>query len=118
MGSDCSHTTSQQRDWLPSTNDLLKPHPYCQKCGTVKNVSSDRGKKLGYFVNAIHSMKDHLDKKNYKISQAQIRLVLKEFVSEDLDDEYSTPFSTQREGFIRITRNYLHVTEDTVKSFI
>ncbi len=118
MGSDCSHSTSQHKDWLPSTSGLLKPHPHCQKCGTVKNISSDRGKKLGYFVNAIHSLKEHMDKKNYRVSDAQMRLVLREFASEGLDDEYSTPFTTQKEGFIRIIRKYLLVSEDTVERFV
>jgi len=31
-------------------NGIIKLHPYCSKCGTVKNTSSDKEKKISYFV--------------------------------------------------------------------
>jgi len=78
MSSKCKHELSSSKEWLPSDNGILKLHPYCRICGVVKNVSADKGKKLGYFVNILSALKRDLEKRGYKISQTQIRLILNE----------------------------------------
>ena len=114
----CSHVSSQQRFWLPTHNGVLKLHPYCVKCGEVKNVSSDRGKGIGYFINVIYELKKFLEKKGYKISQSQIRLIIKEFEDKGYDDTYSIPFSIQKNEFVKIVRKYIKVSEDVICSFL
>ena len=114
----CSHVSSQQRLWLPLATGLLKMHPHCVKCGVVKNVSSDRGKNVGYFVNSLNELRKFLEKKGYKISQSQIRLIIKEFENEGLDDVYSVSFSTQKREFVKIVRKYVRVSDETIESFV
>ncbi|MFW6185380.1 MAG: hypothetical protein ACOC5C_01755 [Halobacteriota archaeon] len=112
------HETSSTREWLPGDNGLLKKHPYCVRCGTVKNISSDRGKKTGYFVNVIHSIKEHMERKDYIVTQAHTRLIIKEFEERGLGDSYSLRYSTQRKVFTELVKKYLRVSEDTVKNFL
>ena len=113
----CTHI-SCDKEWLPAANGLLGLHPYCMRCGAVKNVSSDRGRKLGYFANAIHNLKNHLSRRNFKISQAQIRLIMKEFIDGGFDDVYSVSFSIQKKAFIQIVKKYIRVSEETVGCFV
>lgn len=118
MGVKCLHKTSSHREWLPGDNGLLMKHPYCEVCGTVKNISSDRGKEMGYFVNVIHYIKNHMKKRNYVVTQSQARLILKEFEEGGFSDNYSLRYSTQKEVFVELVKKYLQVSEDTVKEFL
>lgn len=113
-----SHKNSPKKDWLPMKNGILKLHPYCKRCGVVKDTSSDTGKRLGYFINSLYRLKLYLDVRGYKISQAQMRLILMEFKKEGYADTYSTSFSYQKEAFVRIVKKYVKVSEDIIKEFI
>ena len=55
----------------------LKPHPYCIHCGVVKNISPDRAKPLGYYVNELAKM---------PITKLQMRLIIKELEALGFDD--------------------------------
>ncbi len=114
----CSHMSSSRKSWLPLTIGLLKLHPYCEKCGAVKNVSSDKGKNTGYFVNSLNELKRFLEKKGYKVSQSQIRLIVKEFEGKGLNDVYSVSFSMQKNEFVKIVKKYIRVSEETIASFV
>jgi len=67
----CAHEANK-KDWAPMQNGVLKLHPYCNKCGTMKNVSSDKGKKISYFVASLSKLRKILEKRGYKISDTQI----------------------------------------------
>jgi len=114
----CLHENSPKKDWLPIKNGVLRLHPHCKKCGVVKDTSSDTGKKLGYFVNALHKLKSYLDSRGYKLSQAQMRLILMEFEREGYADIYSVSFSLQKEAFVKIVKKYVKVSEDVIREFI
>ncbi|RLI81031.1 hypothetical protein DRP07_08140 [Archaeoglobales archaeon] len=113
----CLHD-SRQKDWLPSCNSILKLHPYCSKCGYVRNISSDRGKETGYFANILGIMKRDMERRGYKISQVQIRLIMREFEKRRLNDTYSTPFSLQIREFVDIVRKFVPVSEDRLKAYL
>ena len=114
----CLHENSPKKDWLPIKNGVLRLHPYCKKCGVVKDTSSDSGKRLGYFVNSLYKLKTYLDSRGYKLSQAQIRLILMEFEKKGYADTYSMSFSHQKEVFIKIVKKYVKVSEDVIREFI
>ena len=114
----CIHENSPEKDWLPMLNGLMRLHPHCQNCGVVKNVSSDPGKGIGYFANSLSRLKEHLEKKGYKVTQAQIRLILMEFEKHGMTDTYSVPFSQQKKRFIEISRKYIRVSEDVLEGFV
>ena len=118
MARKCDHVSSIDRDWLPVTSGILKPHPHCELCGSVKNVSSDKGKRIGYFVNALTEMKYFLERKGYRITQSQIRLIVKELEERGIDDVYSISFLTQKEIFVEVVRKYVRVSREFILSFL
>jgi hypothetical protein len=85
----------------------IQHKPYCSKCGIVKNIGSDRARKLGFFATALGRLKNRIDKEHdrstysiAKISEAQVRLVIKSLESvEAFDDPYAMTFHAQLELF-------------------
>jgi hypothetical protein len=113
------HRSSHDRVWLPTLNGLLEPHPFCRSCGAVKNISSDKAHGLGYFINVLAEIKRHLDYKGGKLSQAQIRLIIKELESrEDFADTYVMLGSVQRNIFINVVQKYTGLSRSFVESFL
>jgi len=84
----------------------LKPHPYCSECGVIKNLSPERPREIGYYMNVLVSLN-----KDYKIAQVQKRLVALEMQKLELDDSYSLDRHQQEELFIDIVRKYVNVPE-------
>jgi hypothetical protein len=110
---------SDKKDWAKMQNGVIKLHPYCNRCGTLKNVSSDRGKKIGYFVAALSRLRKILENKGYKVSDAQIRLIMKELSKIDgFEDTWWITFSKQREIFISVVGKYVRVSKDIIGSVI
>jgi len=104
--------------WLPLDGGVLKKHPYCISCGAVKNISSDRGKRLGYFANVLANLKRFLESKGYKITQAQIRLIMMELEEKKLDDTYVFSFSKQKEIFVDVVTKYIKVRKELIEEFL
>jgi hypothetical protein len=64
--------------WLPRLdNSITVPHPLCGRCGSVKNVTGDKGRGLGYYINTLYEIKRYLKKRRGKLTEAQIRLITK-----------------------------------------
>jgi len=83
----------------------------------VKNVSSDKGKKISYFVASLSNLRKILEKRGYRISDAQIRLIVKELSGVDgFDDTWWMPFSKQKEIFILIVRKYVRVSREVIEA--
>ena len=114
----CVHE-SNRKDWAKMQNGVMKLHPYCNKCGTLKNISSDRGKMLSYFIMALSRLRKILNERGYKVSEAQIRLIVKELSEvEGFDDIWWITFSKQKEIFIRIVRKYIRVSRELLEAII
>ena len=113
----CNHMDSIESIWLPSSNLLLSPHKYCLKCGVVKNNSSDKAKSLGYFANVLSKIRKILEKRGYKISKSQIRLIMLE-LKNCIGDTYSITYSKQKELFVEIVRKYIKVSKDFIYSYL
>jgi hypothetical protein len=115
----CIHESNSKKDWIAMPNGILKLHPYCNSCGTVKNVSSDRGKKMGYFVNSLSNLRKIFEKRGYRVSDAQIRLIVKELSEIDgFDDTYWITFSKQKEIFISVVGKYVKVSRDVIEAIL
>ena len=114
------HKNSFAKPWLPTVDTgILRPHPYCCECGVVKNVSGDRARKIGYYVNALAAMKRHLGRLGFRVSRAQVRLVLKELEAKrEFSDSYYVTGSAQRSIFVEAVRKYLHLSPGYVESFL
>jgi hypothetical protein len=113
------HRSAFERPWLPSLDSgLLRPHPYCADCGAVKNVSSDKARGIGYYLNALAEMKRYLEKRGSRLSSAQVRLISMEMEGRGYADAYSTPGSSQRSAFVEIVRKYTSLSPSFIEGFL
>lgn len=100
-----------QKVWLPyeyrGRMKGLKSHPYCLKCGAIKNISSDRAKSLGYFMNILS---------NLPLTKVQTRLIAKEMEElGDFDDGFSISSFLQEQFFINIVKKYSSLSDNAIK---
>lgn len=100
-----------QKVWLPyevrGHMKGLKSHPYCLLCGAVKNISSDRAKPLGYFMNIVSSL---------PVTKVQTRLIAKDLEElEDFEDAFSISSFMQEQIFVNIVKKYSSLPEHTIK---
>jgi hypothetical protein len=97
--------------WLPFEKrglmKGLKSHPYCVLCGTVKNISSDRARSIGYYMNILS---------NLPVTKVQIRLIAKDMEElEGFDDTFSMSSFTQEQFFINVVKKYSGLSEHMIK---
>jgi hypothetical protein len=80
----------------------LKSHPFCIRCGMVKNTGSDRAVGKGYFINVISQIEKYL---NIPGSSVRMRLIVKELEKMgDFEDAYSMSRYAQEKIFISIIK--------------
>jgi hypothetical protein len=116
----CIHKESE-KIWLPRLdNNILVPHPICSRCGFVKNVTSDKGRRLGYYINVLYGIKEGIEKKKIgKLTEIQIRLISKELEKKDaFQDPYSIKGSAQDRLFVEAVKKYSCLAHSLVESFI
>lgn len=119
----CLHR-SIDGDWLPLLRKkremTLAPHPYCGKCGLVRNVGPDRPKKIGFYVDKLSELERYLENEDSKggknkLTEAQKRLIVKEMEDQEVFiDLYGVMASTQKEKFIEIVQKYRPDIEEKV----
>lgn len=118
----CDHIDCGTRDkiWLPhKVRDLpkgLKSHPFCIKCGMVKNIGSDRAVGSGYFINVISRIEKYI-----KIPGASVRmrLLVKDLEKiEDFEDTYSMSRFEQEKVLINLIKKYYQIPEKTIINFL
>lgn len=108
---DCGN---KERVWLPyEVRGLykgLRAHSYCTDCGTVKNISPDRAKDIGYFINILSNIGKRLE--NKKITQVQMRLIIKELEdTTGFKDTYGISKTDQEKIFIKTVRKHCNLPE-------
>lgn len=112
----CEHHScgSSEKVWLLHTyrgmDCGLKPHPYCVECGTIKSLSSDKPRKIGFYINIIAVLGQRL-----KITQAQMRLISLDLQNAGLEDSYGMDRYQQETLFTQIVRKYLPVPEQVIR---
>jgi hypothetical protein len=109
----CKHKSCGEKAWLPYEYQGrlrgLRAHPVCTECGQVKNISSDRPKSIGHFINIL----THLEQA-YSLSRVQIRLISREMVC--LEDAYGFCRHQQEKAFAGIVKKYTRIPEWSIKS--
>ena len=111
---DCPYS---EMEWLPPSSPMVERvpvqhKPFCRECGVVKNIGSDRARKLGYFATALGRLKSRIDKEHdrsvysiAKITEAQVRFIIKRLEEvPGFDDPYAMTFGAQHELFERAVR--------------
>jgi len=113
----CSHQScgKEYQEWLPmfDCNDIVR-HPWCVKCGRVKNITEDKAKKLGYWINILSKLTNH-----YSLKQVQKRGISIELANhEDFNDIYGITGSYQKELFKKIIKKYCIIDFKIVDSLV
>lgn len=117
--SGCEHqiSGSKEKIWLPyyyeGRDRGLKPHPFCTECGLIKNLSSDRPRSIGYFMNVIAELGER-----YKIAQVQTRLIVLEMEKQSMEDRFGIDRQQQEKLFIEITTRILNVPARAVSELV
>jgi len=118
-GRQCSHETSGEGVWYVGDEGVFRPTPVCCKCGTLKNVSIDRGKGIGFYINILAEMRRRLEKETFKVSDSQIRLIINEIKKADgFDDTYWIRGSIQKSIFIKSVQKYSTLSTAFIESFL
>lgn len=117
----CAHKScgSDDKVWLPfavaGANKGLKLHPYCVRCGSVMNISSDRARSIGYYVNVLARM----GHRKGGITKVQMRLIVKALEGCDgFEDSYLMTGYAQRNIFIDVVKKYCNFSEHLVSSVL
>ncbi len=114
----CEHE-SKRAEWINMQNGIMMLHPFCERCGTFKNISSDRGMKLEYFISRLTKIKNVLRCMGYKVSEAQIRLIIKELAEMDgFSDTWWITYTKQKEIFVSVVKKYINVSKSFIESFV
>ena len=112
----CEHRScgSSEKVWLTHTyrgrECGIKQHPYCVECGLIKSLSSDKPRKIGFYINIIASLGQRL-----KITQVQMRLISMELQNAGLEDSYGMDRHQQETLFTQIVKKYLPVPEQMIR---
>ena len=116
----CNHESCsrEKRIWLPidhySNGTDASLHHWCIHCGLVKNISDDRAKRMGYWMNILSKISYH-----FSFTQCQKRLIANELRSYDqFEDGYGTTGSAQKELFGKIVKKYCNININTIYSFV
>ena len=117
----CVHEncSSADKDWLPyEVDDLnkgLKPHPYCVRCGIVKNISSNRARSIGYYINVLARIGGRAE----GITRVQMRLIVKELERIDgFDDSYSMTGQKHIVQIMSVVKKYCNLSEHLISSML
>lgn len=114
----CSHQIcgKQRRVWFSSSMNnygSIEKHPYCTSCGAIQNISDDRPKDVGYWMNKLGYISHDL-----RLTQVQKRLIAKELEHHEyFHDTFSSFGSSQKELFIQIVSKHVDISRvdlDTV----
>jgi len=81
-------------------------------------VSSDTAKGLGYFANVLGRLRSDLERKGYKISKAQIRLIMEELKKREIGDTYSFSFTKQKKLFMDVATKYIKINKNYLESHL
>lgn len=80
--------------------------------GGVMSLGHERGRKLRYFVICLSKLRKILGEKGYKVSEAQIRLIMKDLSKIDGFEEME--FSRQK-IFMSVVSKYVRVSKYTME---
>lgn len=79
----------------------------------MKNLSSERPRQIGYFINLIAEIG-----RRYKIAQVQVRLIVLEMLRQNLKDSYGMDRQQLEKPFLEIAKRYLNIPERAIVEFL
>ncbi len=117
MGCEHRDCGSKEKVWLPynyrGLECGLKLHAFCIKCGLVKSSSSDKPRRLGYYINIVAGLSERV-----KITKVQMRLISMDLEKEGIDDVYSMDKCCQETLFIEVVRRYVNISDRAIREYL
>jgi hypothetical protein len=111
----CNHKScgNKEKVWLPyeymGRERGLKPHLFCTECGLIKNGSSEKPRRMGYYINIVAELG-----KEVKVTKVQMRLISMDLQKQGIDDVYSMDKHLQEKLFINTVKRYLNIPEEAI----
>lgn len=111
----CNHKScgNAEKVWLPyeymGREQGLKPHLFCKDCGLLKNESSEKPRRIGYYINTIVDIG-----KEVKITKVQMRLICKELERQGIEDNYGMDKHMQENLFTDVVKRYVSVSDEAI----
>ncbi len=102
---------ARERLWLPKEYDEAASssrHPFCIHCGTIKNLAPPRGRPLGYYLNGVAHLKEHLAHSAVygKLAQVQSHLIAERIMARpEFEDPYGTPGRAQLRAYVEVIQS-------------
>lgn len=105
--------------WLPTQEHThLAPHPFCKDCGGVKYVGSTRALPMGGLTNLASRLARDLGAQGRKVTEAQIRLIMKRLHEAGASDGFVHSRATQERLLLETFRSYTGLDEGVLVSFL
>lgn len=121
LGSDHDHVLAP-RDawpWLPTQEHRhLAIHPYCAACGGVKYVGSTRALPLGGLANLAAHLRATLGRQGRKVTEAQMRLIMKRLQRAEASDTFTQGRATQERLLLQAFAAYTSLDETTLATYL
>jgi len=120
----CEHEKClpQERVWSPTKEGYsatTRKLYYCVKCGLINVIEGKKAKPLGYFQNCLAQLSKILEKgRKPKITQSQIRLIMKELEKNNISDDFVYSYEDQKEIFINAVQKYKCIRKDLIKKVL
>jgi len=120
----CEHEKClpQERVWSPTKEGYsatTRKLYYCVKCGLINVTEGKKAKPLGYFQNCLAQLSKILEKgRKPKITQSQIRLIMKELEKNNISDDFVYSYEDQKEIFINAVQKYKCVRKNLIKKVL
>jgi len=112
----------QERVWSPTKEGYsatIRKLYYCVKCGLINITEGKKAKSIGYFQNCLAQLSKILEKGGKpKITQSQIRLIMKELEKNNISDDFVYSYEDQKEIFINAVQKYIYVRKDLIKKVL
>ncbi len=105
--------------WLPTSGKgVLAPHPWCEKCGVVKVVGAPSAMPIGSVVNLLSRLDRRLREEGRRITEAQMRLILRRVQSSGVVDTFSASRDAQMAVIEGAVSDVLRFQPTTVRAYL
>ena len=105
--------------WLPTSGSgILAPHPFCEDCGLIKIVGTNRGLDMGGLMNLISKLYRRLRDAGVHATEAQKRVVVKNLEAAKAHDDFGLSRRHQNHLVSRIVGECLGVRPSVVESYL
>ena len=101
----------RERVWLPREQGSIASaalHPYCVRCGTVKDLTLPRARPLGFYLAGLAALRASPERSTLhpKLAQVQTHLIARRLAAcGEFDDPYGTPGHVQLGVYVDIVRS-------------